>query len=140
MTIMTIKKTERPYDYCRSLRLAFWFDANDTQSFELLANRYGQNILLLQLEILIFVFSTIHQKEFVLPWLKVLPWQCAALSFVKLIFKKLIKQRFIQILHHHVAATAVSTSDIQLFSLLENGLVSRWQLTFETIWDRRPNE
>lgn len=110
MTIMTIKKTEGPYDYCRSLRFAFWFDANETQSFELLANRYGQNILLLQLEILIFVFSIIHQEEFMLPWLKVLPWQCAPLSFVKLILKKLMKQRFIQILHHYVAATAVSTN------------------------------
>lgn len=139
MTIMTIKKTEGSYDYCRSLRLAFWFDANETRSFELLANRYGQNILLLQLEILICVFFYYLSKEFVLPWLKVLPWQCAALSFVKLILKKLIKQRFIQILNHYVAATAVSTSDIQLFSLLENGLVSGWQLTFETIWDR-PNE
>lgn len=141
MTIMTIKKTEGPYDYCRSLRLAFWFDANETQSFELLANRYGQNILLLQLEILIFVFSIIHQEEFMLPWLKVLPWQCAPLSFVKLILKKINKAT----IYSNIAPLRCSNSSVNeyrlwLFSLLENSLVSGWQLTFETIWDRRPNE
>lgn len=110
MTIMTIKKTEGPYDYCRSLRLAFWFDANETQSFELLANRYGQNILLLQLEIFIFVFSIIHQKEFVLPWLKVLPWQCAALSFVKLIFKKINKAT----IYSNIAPSRCSNSSVNV--------------------------
>lgn len=110
MTIMTIKKTERPYDYCRSLRLAFWFDANDTQSFELLANRYGQNILLLQLEILIFVFFYYSSKRICVTLTESAPMTMRSPLFCKINFWKINKAT----IYSNIAPSRCSNSSVNV--------------------------
>lgn len=61
--------------------------------------------------------------------------------FCKINLKKINKAT----IYSNIAPLRCSNSSVNeyrlwLFSLLENSLVSGWQLTFETIWDRRPNE